>query len=368
VQQARQNEAATQAEIANIESLLGGLQDEAAEFSREAQLKGEEYNVAQDALAAASDKAGRLNRQAEDAANQAQFSSRRAGQLIAQSARTGGTDLTLALLLSSDSSDLLASLGTMSKLTEQSTYIYRQAILDQNAASAMTDQAKLAEAIRQEVESQAQTALDEAQSAADAVQAKLDAQQAAADQMYEQLAALKGTTAALEQQYIAGLTPPSTPTEPTTPTTPSDPAPSDPTPPSTTPDPPVSSAVEGAIAYAYAQIGDWYVFGGSGPDTWDCSGLTKASYAAVGVYIGIHSSNSQYNYLSGQGRLVSINNLQRGDLLFYSSGGSTGATKYHTTIYLGNNQMIEAQVPGTQVTVSRIRYGDLVPYAGRPTG
>jgi cell wall-associated NlpC family hydrolase len=124
--------------------------------------------------------------------------------------------------------------------------------------------------------------------------------------------------------------------------------------------------VESAIAYAYAQLGDAYEYGGSGPDTWDCSGLTKAAYAAAGVYIGAHGSTSQYNYLSGQGRLVPVSQLQRGDLVFYSDDG--GSSTYHTALYIGGGQMIEAQFEGVPVKVSNLRYYDLMYYGARPTG
>jgi cell wall-associated NlpC family hydrolase len=131
----------------------------------------------------------------------------------------------------------------------------------------------------------------------------------------------------------------------------------------------VSSAVEGAIAYATAQLGEPYVLGGMGPNAWDCSGLTKASYASVGVYIGTHSSTDQYNYMAAQGRLVPIAQMQRGDLLYYSAGGSASvARKYHVTIYLGGGKMIEAPNPSAPVRIVNVRYSDLVPYAGRPTG
>ena len=88
-----------------------------------------------------------------------------------------------------------------------------------------------------------------------------------------------------------------------------------------------------------------------GPDAWDCSGLTKASYASVGVYIGTHSASNQYNTMAAAGRLVNISQLQAGDLLFYSTGGSTGGSKYHVTIYLGGGQMIEAPRPGVTVRI-----------------
>lgn len=376
VENARQNEAATASEIDAIEGFLVKLENKAAELVRAAQAKGELYNMASEQLDAASSRADRLQSQAKDAAAKADESSRRAGQLIAQLARTGGSNLTLSLLLSDDSDDLLGGLGTASKLTEQSTAIYVQAQHDKNVAESLTAEADAAVSAREKLAASAQQALDAANAASADMQAQVAAQQAAADQLYDQLASLKGTTAELEREYLAGITNP--PTQPTPPTQPSNPgtptsAPSNPgtptNPPTTTPPttpPPSTSAVETAIAYAYAQLGDPYEYGGSGPDSWDCSGLTKAAYAAAGVYIGAHGSTSQYRYLSGQGRLVPVSQLQRGDLVFYSDDG--GSTTYHTALYLGGGKMIEAQYEGVPVKVSNLRYYDLMYYGARPTG
>ncbi len=181
--------------------------------------------------------------------------------------------------------------------------------------------------------------------------------------MYAQLATLKGTTDAVEREYQEGLAanPPAPPvvTPPSTP-----PAGVDPTPPA-----PVSGAVENAIAYATAQLGEPYALGGMGPGSWDCSGLTKASYASVGVYIGTHSSTDQYNHMAAQGRLVPVGQMQRGDLIFYSDGGSaSNPRKYHVAIYLGGGKMIEAPNPSAPVRIVNVRTGDRVPYVGRPTG
>lgn len=376
VENARQNEAATASEIDAIEGFLVKLENKAAELVRAAQAKGELYNMASEQLDAASSRADRLQSQAKDAAAKADESSRRAGQLIAQLARTGGSNLTLSLLLSDDSDDLLGGLGTASKLTEQSTAIYVQAQHDKNVAESLTAEADAAVSAREKLAASAQQALDAANAASADMQAQVAAQQAAADQLYDQLASLKGTTAELEREYLAGITnPPTQPTQPTQPSNPGTPtsAPSNPgtptNPPTTTPPttpPPSTSAVETAIAYAYAQLGDPYEYGGSGPDSWDCSGLTKAAYAAAGVYIGAHGSTSQYRYLSGQGRLVPVSQLQRGDLVFYSDDG--GSTTYHTALYLGGGKMIEAQYEGVPVKVSNLRYYDLMYYGARPTG
>jgi cell wall-associated NlpC family hydrolase len=386
VLQARDNEAATAAAVNEIEGILVRLESQAADLGRAAQVKGEAYNIAKYALDVASDKAARLEQQADRADDRAQVSIRRAGQLVAQFARAGGGSVTLDLLMSAESDDLLNRLGTMSKLTEQSTLIYQQATHDRNLARALTDQADVAEQQRKELARDAQAAFDAAESASAAARALVVEQQAAAEQLYEQLATLKGTTAQVERDYLAGIAdpPPANPgmpnpgtpgpgtpgPAPSSPGTP-DPAPSNPAPPAPvdpTPPAPSPSAVEGAIAYASAQLGDRYEFAGYGPDAWDCSGLTKASYASVGVYIGIHGSSSQYTYLANQGRLVPVGQIVRGDLLFYSVGGTTWDTKYHTSIYIGNGQMIEAPYEGVPVRVTSVRYYDLVPYAGRPTG
>lgn len=372
VQNARANEATTAAEVDKIEGYLVSLESKAAELGRAAQAKGEAYNVARELLDAASSKSDRLQTQARDASAQARESTRRAGQLIAQFARAGGSDLGISLMLSDDSDNLLENLGTMTKLTEQSTLIYERAQHDKNVAAALSDQATTAESARQALAASAQQALDAANRASNDMLAQVAAQQAAADQLYEQLATLKGTTAEVEREYLIGITdppdpptaPPTNPTNPTNPTDPGGPT----TPPTTPPNPtpPSSSKVETAISYARAQLGDAYEYGGSGPDSWDCSGLTKAAYAAAGVYIGAHGSTSQYNYLAGQGRLVPVSQLQRGDLVFYSDDG--GASTYHTALYIGGGQMIEAQYEGVPVKISNVRPWDLMPYVARPTG
>jgi cell wall-associated NlpC family hydrolase len=256
--------------------------------------------------------------------------------------------VSIGLLLAPEAGDLLSTLGTMTKLTEQSTLIYRQAITDQNLARALTDQAKVAEQQRRSLADAAKSALAEAKAAADAALAKVEEQQAAADQMYAQLATLKGTTAAVEADYLEGLTAEKEAQEASPPPTP-------PTAPNPPPPAPNTSAVQGALAFAYAQIGDMYQFAGSGPDRWDCSGLTKGAYASVGVYIGAHLVSSQY-YTMGPG-----------DLIFYANGGSPSGGFYHVAMYVGGGQMIEAPREGVPVRVTAVRYWDILPYAGRPT-
>jgi peptidoglycan DL-endopeptidase CwlO len=95
-----------------------------------------------------------------------------------------------------------------------------------------------------------------------------------------------------------------------------------------------------AVRYALAQVGKPYVFGSAGPSTFDCSGLTMASWHQGGVSLP-HSALQQYNY----GHHVSYDQLQPGDLMFFYEPIG------HVTIYIGNGMMVSAPEPGEDVQV-----------------
>jgi peptidoglycan DL-endopeptidase CwlO len=361
VLRAKKNEAAKKAEIVTINGLIDGLQNEAAAFAKTALQKGEEYNQALDAFNVAQATAVSLQSQADTANLAAQKSGAQAGELIAQLSRMGGSDFSMQLFLSgSGADDLLYKMGAMDKLTEHASHIYEQATQDANAARSLSGRANSAEKAREDASAIAKRALAEAHRAASAAEARAKHQQQVYATLYAQLGSLKGTTAATEKAYLKGVAWEKAQNAIKHP--PAPPPPANPPPP-----PPNSNAVSGAIAFAKSQVGDPYVFAGYGPNAWDCSGLTKASYASVGVYIGSHSSNNQWATMAAEKRLVPINDLAAGDLLFYSSGGSKNASKYHVTLYIGNGLMVEAPYPGVKVRITSVRYGDLVPYSGRPT-
>ncbi|MCW2677162.1 MAG: Cell wall-associated hydrolase [Modestobacter sp.] len=112
-----------------------------------------------------------------------------------------------------------------------------------------------------------------------------------------------------------------------------------------TPSPaPAPTAAAGvAVQTALAQLGDRYVAGASGPDAFDCSGLTMYAYAAAGITLS-HSSRAQ----STLGVRVARADLQPGDLVFFYTPVS------HVGIYIGNGQMVHASVPGRPVAVTGV--------------
>ncbi|PZE63488.1 NlpC/P60 family protein [Curtobacterium sp. MCBD17_021] len=140
--------------------------------------------------------------------------------------------------------------------------------------------------------------------------------------------------------------------------------------PAPAPKPVVSSPSKaaGAIAYARAQLGEAYVLGGAGPNTWDCSGLVMMAYNSQGVSTGGHNVVWQYNHFASIGRLVPLSQRQPGDILFYSSNG-TASGGYHDSIYTGNGRMVEAARPGVGVVERAVwTPSQLLPYVARPTG
>ncbi|MBV7706500.1 C40 family peptidase [Nocardia nova] len=116
-----------------------------------------------------------------------------------------------------------------------------------------------------------------------------------------------------------------------------------------------------AIAFACGQLGQPYVWGGNGPADggWDCSGLTKAAYAAAGITL----PRTTYDQVH-VGPRIPENQLQPGDLLFYG----TAANVHHVGLYLGAGHMIHAPDVGQPVQISPYRYtGDDYYGATRPS-
>ena len=122
--------------------------------------------------------------------------------------------------------------------------------------------------------------------------------------------------------------------------------------------PPASGKGAIAVAEAEKHIGKPYVYGGSGPDVFDCSGLTAWAWRAAGVHLS-HSAYTQWFETTR----VPIDQIQPGDLLFFGKDGVESI--HHNAIYVGGGQMIEASQTGVPVRYRGWRSVDLVG-AGRP--
>lgn len=229
---------------------------------------------------------------------------------IATSSYTGENQSRVAAFLTSESAtDLVQQMATLDMIAVRTNKIIAQAAALQDAAEA--------------------AAIEAAGAAATAEQAlaELEVQQADVQQRVDQYQADFARLTAEEQATVvtavAGptLPPPSVAELPLVP----------------------GSATAAAIETALAQLGDPYVWGGNGPDGFDCSGLTSYAYAAAGVSLP-RASRAQATV----GREVSRAELQPGDLVFFYNPIS------HVGLYIGNGQMVHARTFGQPVSVTSV--------------
>ncbi|MFF1409783.1 C40 family peptidase [Streptomyces sp. NPDC058289] len=115
---------------------------------------------------------------------------------------------------------------------------------------------------------------------------------------------------------------------------------------------PVTGSAAAIVSFARAQVGKAYVMGGTGPSSFDCSGLVQAAYRQAGISLP-RMSQAQ----SSAGTSVSLSALQPGDILYWGSKGSA----YHVAIYVGGGKFVGAQNPSTGIVERSLSYD-------KPTG
>ncbi len=113
-----------------------------------------------------------------------------------------------------------------------------------------------------------------------------------------------------------------------------------------------SSTAQTVVSAAQSQIGKPYVWGATGPNAYDCSGLVQYAYSQAGKNVG----RTTYQQ-AGAGQHVSVSQAQAGDILMWGD--------YHDAIYVGNNQYVHAPQPGQNVTQASISSYFMPDYAIR---
>jgi peptidoglycan DL-endopeptidase CwlO len=107
-----------------------------------------------------------------------------------------------------------------------------------------------------------------------------------------------------------------------------------------------NSRAQKAINYACSKIGSPYVYGATGPNSFDCSGLTQRAWGAAGVRIPRTAAQQSH-----VGTRVSVSNRQPGDLVFFYSSSNPS----HVGIYIGNGLMVHAPHTGDYVRIASDR-------------
>ena len=107
----------------------------------------------------------------------------------------------------------------------------------------------------------------------------------------------------------------------------------------------VSSRAQAALSFAMAQLGKPYIWGGTGPSGYDCSGLMMAAWGKAGVGLP-RTAAAQY----AAGRPVATSDLQPGDLVFFYPGIT------HVGMYIGGGKFVHASNPRTGIKISTLTY------------
>ncbi|MEV6730302.1 MULTISPECIES: C40 family peptidase [unclassified Streptomyces] len=115
---------------------------------------------------------------------------------------------------------------------------------------------------------------------------------------------------------------------------------------------PATGSAAAIVNFARAQVGKAYVMGGTGPSSFDCSGLVQAAYRQAGISLPRMSQDQ-----SSKGSSVSLSALQPGDILYWGSRGNA----YHVAIYVGGGKFVGAQNPSTGIVERSLSYD-------KPTG
>jgi peptidoglycan DL-endopeptidase CwlO len=110
---------------------------------------------------------------------------------------------------------------------------------------------------------------------------------------------------------------------------------------------PPNNAVATVISYAEAQLGKPYLWGGTGPDAFDCSGLVMMAYRAAGIDIP-RTSQEQWAW----GPRISPSQVEPGDLVFFVGSDGTPTSPGHVGLVIGRGLMIEAYATGFPIRIA----------------
>jgi cell wall-associated NlpC family hydrolase len=275
------------------------LRSQAFKLADQLEQLTEQYNGLKVKLAQSKRAAEVATENAERQEKSLQAIRQKVGALAATSYMQGGSDPTVSFVASQDPQAVLDQAATLNYFAKR----------DSTKVLGLMQAMQAAQRARKSAESRAKQVKD--------LRTQLDSQRKKVTEAYEKV---RGTIVKRDPSQLAKL--------------------------------PVVGTGKGAQAlrYAMSKLGRPYVWGASGPSTFDCSGLTMWAYKQVGINLP-HYTGSQWN----AGAHVSRSQLQPGDLVFFY------ADLHHMGMYIGNGKMIHAPHTGDVVKIASM---DGRPFAG----
>jgi peptidoglycan DL-endopeptidase CwlO len=275
------------------------VEEEIERLNEDASLAVEEYNQAKEDHEVAEARYEELDEQVGDEQENYEALKEKVQKLANATYQSGDMDSFTNILTSDGPEGLLEQNADLTYLSES-----QQAQLDEFGESAerlfsLKDESE--EALKE-----AEDALEEAEEAKEEVEEKIEAQEELLAQFPDADASTEGANDSGGQSYTGGA----------------------------------SGSAGAALDFAYAQIGKPYVYGGTGPNGYDCSGLTQAAWRAGGVDL----PRTTYAQAEVGNRIYDMNALQPGDIMFFSGLG-------HNGLYAGGGQMVHAPRTGRNIEV-----------------
>jgi cell wall-associated NlpC family hydrolase len=303
---------AQQPSVQEVRSQVDSLNQQAAAATQK-------YDQAQEQTTSARQHAEALLNQVAQGAERLNQSRRALGQFAAEQYRTGGLAQTAAVFLAADPRQYFEQQHILNRMSARQ----QQALTDfeQQQASAAKQRNQAASSLQQLNTAQQRLAADktavqqkltQAQDLLNSLTAQQKARLEALRKQQEEAAARKAAQLAAEARANAA----------------------------TNADSSYTAKAAKAIAFAKAQLGKPYVWGATGPDSYDCSGLTQAAWGAAGVSLP-RTTYDQINV----GTRVAVSDVQPGDLIFYNSDID------HVAMYIGNGEIIQAPHTGAVVDI-----------------
>ncbi|PDP86337.1 glycoside hydrolase [Glycomyces fuscus] len=276
------------------------VEDRIEELNEEASAAVEEYNQAKEDHDVAETLYEDLEEQVGDEEERYEELRDKVQQLANATYQSGDLDSMSNILSSDGPESLLEQNADLNYLSEA-----QKAQLDEFGTSherlfALKDEAE-------EALEEAEEALEKAEEAKTEVEEKIEEQEAILAQFPDSDPSAEGADDGAGQSYTGGA----------------------------------SGSAGAALDFAYQQVGKPYVWGGTGPNGYDCSGLVQAAWRAGGVDL----PRTTYAQAEVGNRIYDINALQPGDIMFFYSGLS------HDGLYAGNGQMVHAPSSGRNIEV-----------------
>jgi peptidoglycan DL-endopeptidase CwlO len=325
---------------------IAQVQAQVNKLYNEAEIATQQYDGAKTETDAQRAKADRLLDQVARQTAKLNDVRRTLGEYATAQYRSGGLDATASFLLASDPQEMLDQAHTMNRMSgrqEQALkdYSTQQAAISKQRAEAVQSLTKLTTA-QQKLQTEKKTVqakLSAAQKLLNSLNAQEKARLAALVKQQEAAAVKKAAVIAAKEKAASSGSSSSSGSSTSTGT-------------SSGSSSAYATKAAKAIAFAQSQLGKPYIYGATGPNSYDCSGLTQAAWASAGVSIP-RTTTTQIN----AGTRVSASELQPGDLVFFYSSVS------HVGLYIGGGMMIHAPHTGTVVKVAPITEMPIAGYA-----